>query len=167
MRVDNNSIQHNCEKLMQEFEKFVVMAMNLGANFDSLPIPDNPDNFVVHSDLHLSWSSSIPCHSSTLLEITLLAQLQSNACSESSLVCPILVHHLLGTTAMIVQARYSFQHSGTKHGCDGGHGAGLLFLCVCVSLLACRATWFSAAQSHFHFSRQLQLCCLNTQNAFT
>jgi len=101
MRVDNNSIQHNCEELMQEFEKFVVMAMNLGANFDSLPIPDNPDNFVVHSDLHLSWSPSIPCHSSTLLEITLLAHLQSNACSESSLVSPILVHHLLGTTAMI------------------------------------------------------------------
>jgi len=101
MCVDNNGIQHNCEELMQEFEKFVVMAMNLGADFDSLPILDNPDNFVVHADLHLPWSSSIPCHSSTLLEITLLTHLQSNACSESSLVCPILVHYLLGITAMI------------------------------------------------------------------
>jgi len=54
----------------------------------------------------------------------------------------------------IFQACDSFQHSGTKHGCDGGHGVGLLFLCVCVSLLACRATWFSDA-----FTWAQQACC--------
>jgi len=41
--------RHNCEELGQEFEKFVVMAMKPGADLDSLPILDNPDNFVVHA----------------------------------------------------------------------------------------------------------------------
>ena len=49
MYVDNNGIRHNCEELGQEFEKFVVMAMKSGANFDSLPILGNPNNFVVHA----------------------------------------------------------------------------------------------------------------------
>ena len=49
MYVDNNGIWHNCEELGQEFEKFVVMTMKPGADLDSLPILDNPDNFVVHS----------------------------------------------------------------------------------------------------------------------
>jgi len=49
MYVDNNSIRHNCEELGQEFEKFVVMAINPGADLESLPILDNPDNFVVHA----------------------------------------------------------------------------------------------------------------------
>jgi len=51
MYVDNNGIQvqHNCEELVQWFEKFVVMAMNPGADLDSLPIIDNPDHFVVHA----------------------------------------------------------------------------------------------------------------------
>jgi len=48
MYVDNNGIRHHCEDLGQEFEKFVVMAMKPGADFNSLPILDNPDNFVVH-----------------------------------------------------------------------------------------------------------------------
>jgi len=47
--VDNSGIRHNCEELEQEFEKFVVMAMKRGADLDSLPILDNPDNFVVHA----------------------------------------------------------------------------------------------------------------------
>ena len=49
MYVDNSGIRHECEELGQAFEKFVVMAMNPGADFDSLPILDNPDNFVVHA----------------------------------------------------------------------------------------------------------------------
>jgi len=49
MYVANSGIRHNCEELKQEFEKFVVMAMKLGADLDSLPILDNPDNFVVHA----------------------------------------------------------------------------------------------------------------------
>jgi len=49
MYVDNNCIRLNCEELGQEFEKFVVMAMEPGADLDSLPILDNPDNFVVHA----------------------------------------------------------------------------------------------------------------------
>ena len=49
MYVDNSGIRHNCEELAQEFEKFVVMAINPGADLDSLPILDNPDNFVVHA----------------------------------------------------------------------------------------------------------------------
>ena len=49
MYVDNNGIRHNCEELGQEFQKFVVMAMKPGADLHSLPILDNPDNFVVHA----------------------------------------------------------------------------------------------------------------------
>jgi len=49
MYVDNSGIRQNCEELGQEFEKFVVMAMNPGADLDSLPILDNPDNFIVHA----------------------------------------------------------------------------------------------------------------------
>jgi len=49
MYVDNNGIRHNCEKLVQWFEKFVVMAMNPSADLDSLPILENPNNFVVHA----------------------------------------------------------------------------------------------------------------------
>jgi len=49
MYVDNSGIPHNCEELGQEFEKFVVMAINPGADLDSLPILDNPDNFVGHA----------------------------------------------------------------------------------------------------------------------
>jgi len=49
MHFDNDGIQHHCEELLQKFGKFVVMAMNPGANLDSLPILDNPDNFVVHA----------------------------------------------------------------------------------------------------------------------
>jgi len=49
MYIDNNGIRHNCEELGQEFEKIVVMAMNPGADLHSLPILDNPDNFVVHA----------------------------------------------------------------------------------------------------------------------
>jgi len=49
MCVDNNSIKHNCKELGQEFQKFVVMAMKPGADLDSLPILDNPVNFVVHA----------------------------------------------------------------------------------------------------------------------
>jgi len=44
----------------------------------------------------------------------------------------------------------SFQNGGAKHGCDGVHGVGWLFLCVCVGLLVCRGTWFSAAYAHFN-----------------
>ena len=50
MCVDNNGIRHNCQKLVQWFEMFVVMAMNSGADWDSLPIRNNPDSFVVHAD---------------------------------------------------------------------------------------------------------------------
>jgi len=49
MYVDNSGIRHSCEELGSEFERFVVMAMNPGANLDSLPIFDNPDNFVMHA----------------------------------------------------------------------------------------------------------------------
>jgi len=35
MHVNNNGIRHNCEELVQVFEKFVVMAMNPGADLDS------------------------------------------------------------------------------------------------------------------------------------
>jgi len=49
MYVDNNGIRHNCKESGQEFEKFVVMAMNPGADLDSLPILDNPNNLVVHA----------------------------------------------------------------------------------------------------------------------
>jgi len=89
MRVDKNGIQHYCEELVHEFEKFAVMAMNPGANLDSLPILDNPDNFVVHA------------HAAFILEISYVAinnliqlnssrsystcSIQSNTCS--SLVC--------------------------------------------------------------------------------
>jgi len=45
--VDNSGIRHDCEELVQEFEKIVMMAMNQGADLDSLPILDNPDNLVV------------------------------------------------------------------------------------------------------------------------
>jgi len=90
MYVDNKSIGYNCEELGQEFEKFVVMAMKPGANLDSLPILDNPDNFDVHAYaafiLELSYVATT-YHSSTLLRDTLLVHFQSNACS--SLVCQI------------------------------------------------------------------------------
>jgi len=49
MYFDNNGIRDNCEELGQEFEKFVAMAINPGADLDSLPILDNPDNFVVQA----------------------------------------------------------------------------------------------------------------------
>ena len=49
MYVDNSSMRHKCEELVQEFEKFDVMAMNPGTDLDSLPILDNPDDFVVHA----------------------------------------------------------------------------------------------------------------------
>jgi len=49
MYVDNNGIRHKCEELGQEFEKFFMMAMKPGADLDSLPILDNPDNFVVNA----------------------------------------------------------------------------------------------------------------------
>jgi len=49
MHVDNNGIRHHCEELMQWFENFVVIAVDLGANLDSLPILDDPDNFVVRA----------------------------------------------------------------------------------------------------------------------
>jgi len=42
MYVVNSGIRHDCEELVQEFEKFVMMAMNPGADLDSLPILDNP-----------------------------------------------------------------------------------------------------------------------------
>ena len=60
------------------------MAMKPGANLDSLPILDNPDNFDVHAYaafiLELSYVAST-YHSSTLLRVTLLAHFQSIACS--------------------------------------------------------------------------------------
>jgi len=49
------------------------------------------------------------------------------------------------TVLRFSEACDSFQNGGAKHGCDGAHGVGWLFLCVCVGLLACRGTWFSAA----------------------
>jgi len=49
MYVNNSSIRHKCGELLQEFEKFDVMTMNPGADLDSLPILDNPDDFVVHA----------------------------------------------------------------------------------------------------------------------
>jgi len=49
------------------------------------------------------------------------------------------------TVLRFSQACDSFQNGGAKHGCDGAHGVSSLFLCVCVGLLACRGTWFSAA----------------------
>jgi len=49
MYVDTNGIQHHCEELGSEFEKFVVMTMNPGADLDSLSILDNPDNLVVYA----------------------------------------------------------------------------------------------------------------------
>jgi len=53
--VDNNGIRHNCEDLVQEFEKFVVIAVNQGADLNSLPIVENPNNFVVHDYAALIW----------------------------------------------------------------------------------------------------------------
>jgi len=70
MYVDNSGIRHKCEELGQEFEKFVVMAMKPGADLDSLPILDNPDNFVVHAyaafTLELSYVAlnNLPQHNS-------------------------------------------------------------------------------------------------------
>jgi len=55
---DNNGIRQNCEDLVQEFEKFVVMALNQGADLNSLPIFENPDNFVVHAYAALIWGLS-------------------------------------------------------------------------------------------------------------
>jgi len=85
MYVDNNGIRHNCEELGQKFEKFVVKAMNPGADLDSLPILDNPDNSVVHAYaafiLSFLMLPPITYHSSTLLRVTLLAHFQSIACS--------------------------------------------------------------------------------------
>jgi len=49
MCVNNNGIQHNCEELVQKIEEFIVMAINPGANLNSLPILDNLDDFVVHA----------------------------------------------------------------------------------------------------------------------
>jgi len=87
--VDNNGIRHNCQELVQEFEKSVVMAMNPGANFDSLPILTIQIISLCRPSLHLSWRfltlSIILCYSSALLRVTLFAHLQSNACS--SLAC--------------------------------------------------------------------------------
>jgi len=45
--MSTNGIRHDCKELGQEFEKFVVMAMNPCADLDSLPILDNPNNLVV------------------------------------------------------------------------------------------------------------------------
>ena len=89
MYVDNNGIRHNCKESGQEFEKFVMMAMNPGADLDSLPILDNPNNLVVHAYaafiLELSYVAinNLPQLNSS--GVTLLPQLQGNACS--SLVC--------------------------------------------------------------------------------
>ena len=58
MYVDNSGIRHNCEELGQEFEKFVVMALNQGADLNSLHIFENPDNFVVHAYAALIWGLS-------------------------------------------------------------------------------------------------------------
>jgi len=55
---DNNGIRQNCEDLVQEFEKFVVMALNQGADLNSLHIFENPDNFVVHAYAALIWGLS-------------------------------------------------------------------------------------------------------------
>jgi len=101
MYVDNSGIRHNCEELGQEFEKFVVMAINPGADLDSLSILDNPDNFVVHAYaafiLELLTLPSITCHISTLLRVTLLAHY-----SKQHLFIPRLpdfwFHYLLGIT---------------------------------------------------------------------
>jgi len=51
----------------------------------------------------------------------------------------------LSTVLSFSQVCDSSQNGGAKHGCDGAHGIGWLFLCVCVGLLACRGTWLSAA----------------------
>ena len=89
MYVDNSGIRYKCEKLVQEFEKFVVMAMNPGADLDSLPILDNPDNFDVHAYaafiLVLSYVATNNLPHLNSFGVTLLAHFQSNACS--SLVC--------------------------------------------------------------------------------
>jgi len=101
MCVDNNGIRHNCEKLVQGFQKFVAMAINPGANLDSLPILDNPDNFVVHAYatfiLELSYVAINNPPQLNSSGITLLAQLQNNACS--SLVCQFFCSaiYLLGS----------------------------------------------------------------------
>ena len=55
---DNNGIRQNCEDLVQEFEKFVVIAVNQGADLNSLHIFENPDNFVVHAYAALIWGLS-------------------------------------------------------------------------------------------------------------
>jgi len=200
MYVDNSAIRHNCEELGQEFEKFVVMTINPGADLDSLPILDNTDNFVVMPTLHLSGSfltlPSITCHRSTLLGVTLLAHYSKQhlfisrlpdfwfhyllgitdrksswwwniVCSRlltstqpASPLCHLLsisagfLTRIIGASRMptissstvlrFPQGCDSFQNGGAKHGCDGSHGVGWLFLCVCVGLLACRGTWFSA-----------------------
>jgi len=70
------------------------------------------------------------------------------------------------TVLRFSQACDSFQNGGTEHGCDGAHGVGWLFLCVCVGPLACRGIWFSAVKST-SISRQLWLCRLSAQHAFT
>ena len=195
MHVDNSGIRHNCEELGQEFEKFVVMAMKPGADLDSLPILDNPDNFVVHAyafilefsyvalnnlppfnsfrsystrsfskqclfisrmthyllcitDRKSSWCWNIAC--SRLFTSTQSASPVSHLLSISvELLTRIIGADQLPTISSSTVLRFSqacesFQNGGAKHGCDGAHGVGWLFLCVCVGLLACRGTWLSA-----------------------
>ena len=200
MYVDNNGIQHNCGELGQEFEEFVVMAINPGADLDFVPILDNPDDFVVHAYAafilelsyvalnNLSQFNSFKSYSSRsfskqhlfisrmpdfwfhyLLGITdrksswhwniVCSRLLTSTQSASPL-CHLLsisagfLTRIIGaarlptisssTMLRFSQACDSFQNGGAEHGCDGAHGVGWLFLCVCVGRLACRGTCFSA-----------------------
>ena len=73
------------------------------------------------------------------------------------------------TVVYFSMARNSFKNSGAKHasGCGGAHGVGWLSLCFCAGPLACRGTRLSPAYAHFNLCRQLWLCHLGAQHAFT
>jgi len=77
------------------------MAINPGADLDSLPILDNPDNFVVHTYaafiLELSYVALNNLPQLTLLRVTLLAHYSKQHLFNSRLP-DFWFHYLLGIT---------------------------------------------------------------------
>jgi len=103
--VDNDGIWHTvrnwCNNLPNYCsEKFVVMAMNPGADLDSLPILDNPDDFCCACLRRIYLGAFLRCHQQ-LPQLNssgsyFTRSIQGNACS--SLVCQIWLHYPLGIT---------------------------------------------------------------------
>ena len=63
--VDNNDIQHNCEKLVQLFEKFVVMAVNPGVDVDTHFVHPWQSRWLLCSNLYciyLQVGALLRCH---------------------------------------------------------------------------------------------------------